>query len=291
MPELPEVETMRRGILSVVGRQIVAVTCPQSTLQSIEITPSLARLRKQVCGQTIRDVSRRGKRVLVHLEDGAVIVMEPRMAGLILLDNPPTEKHLRLCFHLEDRSVAEETAHFLFWDKRGLGKVHWLDSSQIEPRLGRERLGPDALEVTARILKERLGGSRRPIKVALLDQKGVAGIGNLYASEILHWAGIDPRLACTALTLRQWERVSCWTRRVLEQAIEHEGSTLADGTYRNALSNPGGYQNHHRVYDRGGEVCLQCRAGTIKRIVQAQRSTYYCPVCQCRRGVHPAVIV
>lgn len=291
MPELPEVETMRRGILPVVGRQIVAVTCPQSTLQSIEITPSLARLRKQVCGQTICNVSRRGKRVLVHLDSGGVIVMEPRMAGLILLDNPPTEKHLRLCFHLERGDIPGETAHFLFWDKRGLGKVHWLEPDQLEPLLGSERLGPDALEVTAGILKERLGGSRRPIKVALLDQKGVAGIGNLYASEILHWAGIDPRLACTALSLRQWERISCWTRRVLEQAIEHEGSTLADGTYRNALSNPGGYQNHHRVYDRGNELCLQCRTGTIKRIVQAQRSTYYCPVCQRRRGVHPAVIV
>jgi len=129
-------------------------------------------------------------------------------------------------------------------------------------------------------LRDRLKASRRAIKVALLDQRALAGVGNLYASEILHLCGIHPAHRCDRLTRGDWQAIVATMHDVLATAIRYEGSTLADGTYRNALNQAGGYQNHHRVYDRADEACLRCKAGRVVRIVQAQRSTFYCPTCQ-----------
>ena len=122
----------------------------------------------------------------------------------------------------------------------------------------------------------------RAVKVALLDQTVVAGIGNLYAAELLHVAGIDPRTRCDRLSRPQWGRIASAIGSVLNEAIKYEGSTLSDGTYRNALNKAGGYQNHHQVYDREGLDCPRCGAA-IQRIVQAQRSTFFCRQCQKKR--------
>jgi formamidopyrimidine-DNA glycosylase len=129
----------------------------------------------------------------------------------------------------------------------------------------------------------RLTRSRRAIKVALLDQAVVAGIGNLYAAELLHTAAIHPAKRCDQLTRDEWRRLADAAIEVLEEAIRYEGSTLGDGTYRNALNQNGSYQNLHRVYGRAGEPCPRCGA-VVVRMVQAQRSTFYCPQCQPRRG-------
>jgi formamidopyrimidine-DNA glycosylase len=161
-----------------------------------------------------------------------------------------------------------------------LGVVELLSSSELNERFGASRLGPDSLAISAEVLDERLGASRRAIKVALMDQRTVAGIGNLYASEILHLARIHPLWCCNRLTRQQWASLANACLEVLHTAIRYEGSTLGDGTYRNALNQAGSYQNHHRVYDRADQLCVTCRKGTIVRIVQAQRSTYFCPVCQ-----------
>ena len=117
----------------------------------------------------------------------------------------------------------------------------------------------------------------------MLDQSALAGIGNLYASEILHQAGIHPAARCDRLRRSQWQSLWQATQDVLHEAIQCEGSTLGDGTYRNALNQTGNYQNHHRVYMRAGQSCPSCRNGEIRRIVQAQRSTFFCPACQKRR--------
>ncbi|MCG8583775.1 MAG: formamidopyrimidine-DNA glycosylase, partial [Pirellulales bacterium] len=144
------------------------------------------------------------------------------------------------------------------------------------------RLGPDALEVTGEMLRSRLSESRREIKVALLDQRAIAGIGNLYASEILFLAGIHPQRKCDDISRRQWQRIADATLEVLHEAIRYEGSTLGDGTYRNALNQSGSYQNHHRVYKRTDQTCPACGGETIRRIVQAQRATFFCSICQRR---------
>lgn len=277
MPELPEVETMRRGIAGIVGARVSGVRRIRCRLQPISITPPMATFRRRVLGQIVESLDRRGKRLLLRLSGHQIIVIEPRMTGLVLLNDPPTQQHLR--FQMDLQGVADGS--LWYWDRRGLGSVRLLDEQQLEEQLGPGRLGPDALGLEAETIRRRLKHRRTPIKVALLDQKAIAGIGNLYASEILHVAHIHPALSCHRLTIAQWERLAESMGVVLEEAIRYEGSTLSDGTYRTALNNPGGYQNHHRVYDRGGEACRTCRS-PIERVVQAQRSTFFCPGCQKR---------
>jgi formamidopyrimidine-DNA glycosylase len=168
-----------------------------------------------------------------------------------------------------------------FWDRRGLGTVSLYGQREWERLLGPERLGPDALKMTVPQWQVFCRSTSRPIKVALLDQVRVAGIGNLYASEILHVCRVDPRRRACGLARREIERLAEAVRHVLEEAIRYEGSTLSDGTYRNALNRAGGYQNQHRVYDRADLPCPRC-GGLIRRIVQAQRATFFCPECQKR---------
>ncbi len=275
---------MRRGVQGVVGHVIQLVQRTPCQLRPIQIQPRIDVLNRRVQGRQIVAVGRRGKRVLLHLDDDAVIVIEPRMTGLVLVAQPPNQAHLRVRIALQ----GERHHEVLFWDRRGLGTFRLLSAEQKEAVLGDRVLGIDALEITAEQLRERLKSSRRAIKVALLDQKAVAGIGNLYAAEILHVAGVDPRTRCDLLSRSQWQRIQAATVEVLSEAIRHEGSTLSDGTYRNALNDAGGYQNHHRVYDREGQPCPRCGQQPIRRIVQAQRSTFFCSGCQRKRGTHPA---
>ncbi|MBI1901434.1 MAG: formamidopyrimidine-DNA glycosylase [Planctomycetia bacterium] len=283
MPELPEVETMRRGILAVVGSRIIDVKRPRCRYRPIALRPRFAIFRRRAAGRTICAVGRAGKRVVVELDSRDRIVIEPRMTGLALLADPPDPDHVRLRFLLappDGDGKNGRPQELLYWDRRGLGQVMLLSPAQFDAYAAADRIGPDALAVSAEELRARLGASRRAIKVALLDQKALAGVGNLYASEILHRAGIHPARRCCSLTRRSWAALFESIQAVLQGAIQHEGSTLSDGTYRNVLNQLGGYQYHHRVYDRAGERCITCRRGTIVRVVQAQRSTFLCPRCQ-----------
>jgi formamidopyrimidine-DNA glycosylase len=278
MPELPEVETMRRGVASVVGAKIVSVErlpCPR---KPISIQPGLASFRRRVEAARIERTARAGKRVVLWLDRGDAIVFEPRMTGLLLLGDPPDSLYSRFRLRLLGRRSHE----LLFWDRRGLGSIRLLTANEFNARYGPSALGPDALDMTAELYRERLGESQRAIKVALLDQRAVAGIGNLYASEIIHLARLHPALPCNQLTARQWKTLAAAALEVLEAAIRYEGSTLSDGTYRNALNGEGGYQSEHRVYAKAGEKCRRCQRSAIERMVQAQRSTFFCPRCQKR---------
>ena len=278
MPELPEVETMRRGVVRVVGSRISGVQRPRSKLRSILLTPRLDQFRRRAVGAVIRRTDRLGKRLLLWIEGDQAIVFEPRMTGLVLLADPPSQDHLRLRVDLQEGPASA----LWYWDRRGLGSVRLLHRCEVQQQLGPPRLGPDALALDAAGLRMQLAHRRVPIKVALLDQTALAGIGNLYASEILHVACIHPALPCCRLTRTRWQALATSMRAVLEEAIRYEGSTLSDGTYRTALNQTGGYQNHHRVYARAGQLCLTCRQRHIERMVQAQRSTFYCPACQKR---------
>ncbi len=279
MPELPEVETMRRGIAVIQGGRIERIERVRCRRKPIRIEPTMATIRRRVTGQQIASIERRGKRVAVRLESDDRLVFEPRMTGLILLADPPNREHLRLRIELAGAPVAE----LLYWDRRGLGNVRLLSPTEFEEQLGPPRLGIDALEVTPELLRDQFSASRREIKVALLDQRAIAGIGNLYASEILFTAGVHPKKRCDRITRVQWQRIAEATLAILNEAIRYEGSTLGDGTYRNALNQRGQYQNHHRVYNREGQECTACGSNSIRRIVQAQRSTFFCQYCQQSR--------
>ncbi len=279
MPELPEVETMRRGILEIVGARIVKASRTPCPKRPIVISPRIDRLNKRVAGKKITSIDRLGKRVVVRIETDDRLIFEPRMTGLVLISEPPTQEHLRFCLELKKCPVKK----LLFWDQRGLGNVTLLSASQYEAKLTDGKLGPDALDISFEDFPGRFNHSKREIKVAMLDQKAVLGIGNLYASEILHLAGVHPQTRCDLINKKHWKLIYDYMLQVFEIAIKYEGSTLSDGTYRNALNDDGNYQNEHRVYDREGDPCLKCKTAKIIRIVQAQRATFYCKKCQTKR--------
>ena len=278
MPELPEVETMVRGIRPhVTGRRIDAFRACPCDCKPLTIEPSVSQIARRVRGLEVTEVFRRAKRIVLKLSSAEAFVIEPRMTGLMLIDNPPDIDHLRVEWEFAD---AREPSKLQFWDRRGLGTVRLLDAAGLAALMGFEKLGRDALEMTVEHWVEFCASTSSPIKVALLQQQRVAGIGNLYASEILHLAKISPLTPCRQLKRRSIERLTNATLAILEDAIKHEGSTLSDGTYRNVLNIEGGYQNAHRVYDREGQTCPTCRKAQIVRIVQSQRLTFFCPRCQ-----------
>lgn len=284
MPELPEVETMRRGIAAVVGLRISAAEFPRGTRRPIAVRPTPEVLARTLPGRRIAAAARFGKRVGLELAPGGGaprqwLLIEPRMTGLMLVAPPPTTDHVRLVLTLESRRVPR----LLFWDRRGLGTVRLVDERGLEEACGPERLGPDGLTITGSDLAARLGRSHRAVKVALLDQKAVAGIGNIYAAEILFSAGIDPRAVCRRLHADAWEKIAATARRLLATAVRLEGSTIGDATYKTADNRSGRFQHRHRVYGREDRPCRRCGC-TIKRIVQAQRSTFFCPGCQWHPG-------
>ena len=277
MPELPEVETMVRGIRAdCIGRQIQRTQFPPCRRKPIQVHPGRRAFVRNTEGREITDICRLAKRVVLELDSGDLIVIEPRMTGLLLLADPPTLEHRRLCLQLSPAPGKSPTLEF--WDRRGLGTITLLKPSEyfeLESRLGKDALTASIADWTA-FLKQ----TSREIKVVLLDQSRVSGIGNLYASEILHEARISPFRAAASLSRTHIHRLVAATQRILQEAIQYEGSTLGDGTYRNALNKDGSYQNHHKVYQRADSRCMSCEKAAIVRTVQAQRATFFCPKCQ-----------
>ncbi len=278
MPELPEVETMRRGVLGCIGTTILGVEKPASRYRPLQMTPSWTTLRKKLIGRKVLDVRRLGKRVLLDLDDDHSLVFQPKMTGLLLVGTPPTPHHVRMVLSFDGERIPEIT----YWDSRGLGTIHYWSPAEVEEHLGGEMLGPDAIEVDWKTFKQRFEHHRREIKPALLDQKLLAGVGNLYASELLHRAHVHPCKLCTELNDQEWRRIHRSMLTILLAAIQAEGSTLSDSTYLTSLSEPGSYQNQHRVYDKENQTCSACCRGVVQRIVQGQRSTFFCEVCQPR---------
>ena len=277
MPELPEVETMVRGVRNdCSGRIISSVEFVRSPRKPISVSPQRKTVSQRLSGRRIEKIHRLAKRILVELDSRESLVIEPRMTGLLLISEPPTREHRRVVWHFEPE--PNRASQMEFWDRRGLGTVALLVPDQLAEL--QKKLGPDALEITEELWKQRLAKTSREIKVALLDQALVAGIGNLYASEILHRSGISPLRSAATLTSKQIAKLNEATHHILNEAIHYEGSTLNDGTYRNALNKDGSYQNHHRVYQKAGNRCLRCSKAEIQRIVQAQRATFFCPGCQ-----------
>jgi formamidopyrimidine-DNA glycosylase len=289
MPELPEVETMRRGIAHLSGLRIGCVAFPRGTVRPISMQPGPQGMQRRLTGRTIAAVQRFGKRLAIELEQRGRtprewLVIEPRMTGLMLVADPPTPAHVRMEIGLDSRRHPR----LIFWDRRGLGTIRLLDAAGLAAACGPDRLGPDGLAITAAELLAKIGDSRRAVKVALLDQRAVAGIGNIYAAEILFTAGIDPRVPCRRLTVARWEQIAAAARDILAEAVRLEGSTITDETYKTADNRSGRFQLQHCVYGHEGKPCRRC-GSSILRIVQAQRSTFFCPQCQwhhqrrCRR--------
>lgn len=269
MPELPEVETIARalrdgdGAIALPGRRIKRVAIHWESHIAV---PSPRRFRKRLQGQTIQDVSRRGKYLVIPL-DRDTLLIHLRMSGDLALrpSGTPREKHDHTIFDLDNGWDLR------FNDARKFGRVYLLADPQDE--LG--KLGPEPLdpEFDPQALERRLSRHRRMLKPLLLDQSFIAGLGNIYADEALHRAGIHPLRRSYELTAEEIRRLWEGIRKSLEDGISHNGASI-DWVYRG-----GDFQHHFRVYGRSGEPCPEC--GTdIERIVVGQRGTHICPSCQ-----------
>ena len=277
MPELPEVEVVRRGLEThVVGRRIIAVDVGRE--RTVRRT-SKAVLIGGLAGAVVVAAHRRGKYLVTPLDSGAAVLFHLRMSGQLRLvtAGTPRPPHTHVVMGL---TGGDE---LWFVDPRTFGEVVVFDPHRAAlevPELG--RLGPDPLlgELTAKELRARLRGRARPIKGVLLDQHAVAGLGNIYSDEVLHASRVRFDRPAGAVTDREIGRLCAAIDTVLTAAIAAGGSTLPDAQYVALSGQPGSYQEQHRVYGREGRSCLRCRRSTVVRVRYAGRSTFFCPRCQ-----------
>jgi formamidopyrimidine-DNA glycosylase len=274
LPELPEVETVRRGLIQILpGRRFVDVKIRQNRLRK-EIPASA--LRKHLPGQTVKDIRRRGKYLLIGLSQGGTILLHLGMSGVLIIDPPENDlyQHDHLLF-IFDRGELR------FRDPRRFGLVDWISDGHPEQHPLLASLGPepDDPEFNLEYCLRRAFSSSRPIKNWLMDGRFVAGVGNIYASEALFAAGIRPDRPAGNLTAGEWKRLIHALRGVLKEAIEQGGTTLKDRGFKDLLGKGGRFQHHLRVYGRAGEPCTACN-DPVQKVMLAGRSTFYCPACQ-----------
>jgi formamidopyrimidine-DNA glycosylase len=271
MPELPEVETTRRGIAPhVVGRRIDAVHLYDRRLR----WPVPARLPDWVRGRTIDALERRSKYLLFRLATGSLLVHLGMTGSLRLFSVPPprgTHDHVDVA--LDDGSVLR------YHDPRRFGAMLWVPAGTLHPLLA--ALGPEPFDpaLDAAALHRATRGRSAPIKAALMDNRLVVGVGNIYANESLFRAGIRPTTPAGRISRPRFARLLDAVRATLTEAIAKGGSTLRD--YVDARGEPGYFQLDYFVYGRAGEPCKLCRT-SIRSLRIGQRATYYCPRCQQR---------
>ncbi len=277
MPELPEVELVASALRElVVGRRILVAEILRARLIPSSNTEEFARLLR---GARIEGVNRRGKHILVELDNKLVLIVHLRMSGRFLLLPVEVElpKFTHAIFYLDD------TRRLVFSDQRHFGMMKLVSADELHTTKELRDLAPEPFseEFTPAYLRRALSGSRRTLKETLLDQTKVTGLGNIYAAEAMFLARINPFTVAALVSARRVPRLHQAILDVFSESIRH-GSTLnvdpqnIDGSYYG-----GAYEGLWRVYDRENEPCLVCKAG-VKRISHGGRSTYFCPRCQKR---------
>ncbi len=271
MPELPEVETVRRRLHPlVVGRRIGSVRILDPRL----VRPADPRaLERRLRGRTVTGLGRRGKYLLIGLDGDATLVSHLRMTGnWLVVDGVPT--HARATF------AVDEVGILVFADVRRFGTLDLMTGEEAAHYLA-ARLGPEPLDDSfdGTTLRRSLHGRRAPIKALLLDQRVVAGVGNIYADEALHRAGIHPDRPAGRLTAAQCDALAVALRTSLEVGIAQQGASIRD--FRDPAGGYGSMQESFRVYGRDGEPCVECGT-TIVKTRSAGRGTHVCLRCQPR---------
>ena len=286
MPELPEVETVRRGLEPVLaGARLARVVARRPDLRF----PLPDGFVQRLTGARIERLGRRGKYLIAPTDRGETLVMHlgmtgrfeiagaqaPERPGRFTLAAPPDPRHAHVAFE------TEAGATVTFFDPRRFGYMGLVESEGLADHPWFGAMGPEPLEdaFDGRYLAVAFAGRRAPVKSALLDQRIVAGLGNIYVCEALHRAGVSPTRAAGAVSQARLGRLAASVRAVLGEAIEAGGSTLRD--YAGADGGLGYFQHSFAVYGREGEPCLRrgCR-GVVRRIVQSGRSTFSCAGCQ-----------
>ncbi|WP_040492498.1 bifunctional DNA-formamidopyrimidine glycosylase/DNA-(apurinic or apyrimidinic site) lyase [Ilumatobacter nonamiensis] len=277
MPELPEVETVRRGLdRHLVGRRITRVEVGR---ERVVRRTSREELIAGLTDTVVLAADRRGKYLLCPLDSGESMMIHLRMTGQVLLAEggavrPP---HTHVVMHLDDGREA------WFVDPRTFGEVVVFDPDLIEEQLpGVAALGVDPIadEFPRTELRRIVRSTSRALKPLLLDQHVIAGIGNIYADEVLHRSRLRPDRAANSIDAPATWRMHDAIVDILSASIAAGGSTLGDNQYVDLMGQSGSYQDDHRVYGRTGERCSTCGRGWIRRTVSGGRSTHFCPVCQ-----------
>ncbi|MDR1190383.1 MAG: bifunctional DNA-formamidopyrimidine glycosylase/DNA-(apurinic or apyrimidinic site) lyase [Verrucomicrobiales bacterium] len=267
MPELPEVEITRRGVVPHLAGQTIRRVIVRVPKLRWPVPPEIARLKNR----RVISVGRRAKYLLVELAGGHIIIHLGMTGSIRVLPAPrPAAKHDHIDVHLANGKVLRYT------DPRRFGC--WLWSETADHKLF-ANFGPEPLTArfSAKYLFEKSRKKTTPVKPWLMDCRVVVGVGNIYASESLFRAQISPKRRARTLTLADCQRLATAIKQVLRQSIKHGGTTIRD--FLGAEGQPGYYARKLKVYDHAGEPCPRCGA-TIKKITQTQRSTFYCPKCQ-----------
>lgn len=273
MPELPEVETVKRSLKPLIeGRAIAGV---EIYYGGIIKKPEPAAFRSMIKGKLIKSIQRRGKYLLFQLHDDYTLVIHLRMTGQLVHADPgqPLSKHTHLIFNLSDDKQLR------FVDVRKFGMVYLIPTGSWQSAGGLGEVGYEPLEedFTLQVLQEMAAGKKTALKSFLLNQKKIAGIGNIYADEILFAARLHPHRRLDTLDLQELERLYEAVRAKLAEGIAYRGTSVRD--YVDGRGEKGGFQKRLKVYDRGNLPCLHCGTKLIKTTV-AGRSTVYCPQCQ-----------
>ena len=273
MPELPEVETVRRGLEKLIlGKKISNINIRYHKM----IKTDLPEFQKEMPGQVIQSMGRRGKYLLFYLSD-KVLISHLRMEGKYFYypDQVPERKHAHVLIHFKDGGTL------VYEDVRKFGTMELLAPELLEAYFISKQLGPEPTEQDFDLgrFKLALKRSKKPIKSHLLDQTLVVGLGNIYVDEVLWRAKVHPARISQSLTAQEARKVHDETINVLGQAVEKGGSTIR--TYTNAFGEDGTMQEFHQVYDKTGQACSRC-GSIIEKIQLGGRGTHFCPRCQRR---------
>jgi len=274
MPELPEVETVRRGLEKMIlGKKISTIEIHYPKM----IKTNLDEFRRELPGQVIQSMGRRGKYLIFYLSD-KVLISHLRMEGKYFYypDQVPERKHAHVLIHFEDGGTL------VYEDVRKFGTMELLAPELLETYFISKKLGPEPTEQDFDLgrFKLALKRSKKPIKSHLLDQTLVVGLGNIYVDEVLWSAKVHPARISQSITAQEARKVHDETINVLGQAVEKGGSTIR--TYTNAFGEDGSMQEFHQVYDKTGQACSRCGA-IIEKIQLGGRGTHFCPKCQRRK--------
>ncbi len=295
MPELPEVETVCRGLrATVLGKTIerVAVNAPAS---SIVVSQSIAPrdFATALSGRTILQIDRRGKNILIALSGDLVLWVHLKMTGHFFFDEQPVtpEKHDLITFTLSEAPAAESLrdapsserrsnlSYLRFNDYRRFGRNRLYHANELSEQKGLKELGPEPLEISAHEFVALCHKRPRQLKAALLDQSFLAGVGNIYADESLWAAKLHPLRLTTSASADKLTELHRHIQRLLKLAIRKAGTSV--DTYTGVNGQPGSFQKYLKVYDREGEPCTRCSTKIVRKKIGA-RSAHYCPKCQRR---------
>ncbi|MBI5555612.1 MAG: DNA-formamidopyrimidine glycosylase [Elusimicrobia bacterium] len=272
MPELPEVETVKRALSkTILGQKILNV---KSNFEKIVASPDFKTFQKNINGKKIESLSRRGKFLLFHLSGGRTMISHLRMTGhWLIYPRLKEDKFMHLIFPLSGGQTM------VYADIRKFGRVWLIDSKDIGRfesvlKLGPEPLGDDFVFAE---FNRKLAKNKSKIKVILLSQRLVAGLGNIYVDEVLHAARVRPQRSAHRLKTAEKKRIFEAIRRIIAKAIKFRGTTVVNFTTPEGKG--GDFQKQLKVYGKKGNKCPRCK-GEIKRIVLGGRGTHYCPKCQ-----------